>query len=83
MTTENHAPQNNKSTLVVPPQNELIRLLKLVDLGYIDAIEKQIKLLEELDSQYIAFTQQVRQYTLSFQLYKLEKLIVELFKNVK
>ena len=43
MTTENHAPQNNKSTLVVPPQNELIRLLKLVDLGYIDAIEKTNK----------------------------------------
>ncbi len=76
--SENIDSKNNKSTLIVPSQNQLIQLLKLVELGDVEAIEKQIKLLEESDSQYISFAQQVRQYTFNFQLCKLDRFILRL-----
>jgi two-component system CheB/CheR fusion protein len=81
ITSQTITSKKNKSTFTVPPQNELRKLLELINLGDIDAIEQEIKLLTELDSQYDNFTLEVRQFMASFELDKLEKTIARLLEN--
>ena len=63
------------SKLITPPQQELIKLLELAELGDMKALNEQINFLEALDSQYISFAREVRQLIVSFQQHQLEDLI--------
>ncbi len=71
-------PQNDRPTLIIPPQNELIELLELINLGDIKAIQQKIKSLEELDSRYITFVREAKKLTANFQLHQLEQLVTRL-----
>ena len=73
--TEDFALKADLSTLVTPSQQELNELLKLADIGDLDALELQINSLELLNPQYQAFGQKVRQFTNNFQQQKLESFI--------
>ena len=66
------------SALVVPPQQELIQLLELAKFGDIETIQEQINFFEETNSQYIPFTQRVRQLILNCQQEQLEILLQKL-----
>lgn len=81
ITPQNITVKNDKSALVAPPQTELIKLLELVNSGDIEAIAKQIKLLEQSDSQYKSFARETRQFIANFQLFELEKLLSHLIEN--
>ncbi len=63
---------DNLSTLVAPPQQELIKLLELADLGDMEATQEQINSLEALDSQYIPFAKEVQKLAATFQQHQLE-----------
>jgi two-component system, chemotaxis family, CheB/CheR fusion protein len=73
--------KKNLSAFVPPPQNELRELLELVNLGDIEAMERQIQLWEELDSQYASFVIEIRQFMASFELDKLENTIARLLET--
>ncbi len=73
--TEDLALEADLPTLVTPSQQELNELLKLADIGDLEALESQINSLELLNSQYQAFAQEVRQFTNKFQQQKLESFI--------
>ena len=65
----------NSSKLVPPPQETLVKLLELAELGDLEAIKQQINSLEALDDQYTAFVQEIRQLVASFEQEQLEILI--------
>ena len=69
------------SKLVTPPQQELIKLLELADLGDMDSINEQINYLETLDSKYRSFAQEVRKLAVNFQQQQLENLIEGFINN--
>ena len=64
--------RDNSHPMVIPPQQELVQLLELADLGDMEALERQINSLETLDAQYILFAQEARQLVTSFQQHQLE-----------
>ncbi len=66
---------HNSSKLVTPPQETLVKLLELAELGDMKEITQQINSLEALDAQYTAFVQEIRQLVASFQQHQLEILI--------
>ncbi len=72
----------NKSQqeLVPPPQQELVKLIELLNSGDIEAIAQRLNLLEKTtpQSQYINFIRQARQFTTGFHLDKLEQFLSEL-----
>ena len=67
--------ETDLSTLVTPCQQKLNELLKLADIGDMEALESQINSLELSNSQYQAFAQEIRQFTNNFQQQKLESFI--------
>ena len=67
--------QPNSSKVVPPPQETLVKLLELAELGDLEEIKQQINSLEALDDQYSAFVQEIRQLVASFQQERLEILI--------
>ena len=60
---------------VTPSQEELTKLLKLVNFGNMKAVLQQIDLLEKADSRYISFAKKVRQFAGNCQQDRLEKLL--------
>ena len=66
--SDNH----NSSKLVTPPQETLVKLLELAELGDMEEIKQQINSLAALDEQYTLFVQEIRQLTSSFQQERLE-----------
>jgi len=66
---------------VVPAHAKLAELLELSHLGLMKRIEQQMNLLEEIDSQYIYFANQVRQFTENCQQDSLEKWLKNLIKR--
>ena len=75
-------PENLPTSIVVPPQEELSKLLELVDLGDMEAVEAAINSLEATDSQYNLFIQEVRQLAENFQQHKLEVFITSFIKEI-
>ena len=73
--TEDLALETDLFTLVTPSQQKLNELLKLADIGDLEALESQINSLELSNSQYQAFAQEIRQFTNNFQQQKLENFI--------
>ncbi len=69
------AENESLSTLIAPSQKELIKLLKLVELGDLEALEEQLSSLAALDSQYIPFTQELQQLAANCQQLQLEIII--------
>ena len=69
-TTEPDTP--NSSKLMPPPQETLVKLLELAELGDMEEIKQQINSLEILDDEYSAFVQEIRQLVASFQQERLE-----------
>ena len=73
--------QDASSFLITPPQEELIKLLELADLGDIAAIEEAVDFLERSDAQYLSFAQEMRSLVTSFQQDKLEIFLKNLLSH--
>ena len=74
--------ENLSNSIVAPPQEELSKLLELVDLGDMEAVEAAIKFLEASESQYNLFVQQVRQLAKNFQQNQLEVFIKSFMSDI-
>ena len=59
-------PESDSASLVAPPQEILLKLWELAEMGDIAEIETQINSLEQLDSQYLPFVHKVRKLVESF-----------------
>ena len=66
---------------VCPSTGELTKLLDLVSLGNMKDFKQQIKLLEEIDSQYIRFIDMVRQLADNYEQNKLQIMLEKLIKE--
>jgi hypothetical protein len=69
------ASHQEATPLVTPPPKAIATLYQLVKMGDITGILNQITQIEELDSQYLPFTTQIRQLTQSFKLKQLLDLL--------
>ena len=70
--------QSDSTALVPPPQEQLLKLWELAQMGDMGELETQINSLEQLDSQYLPFVHQVRKLVESFQQNQLIKLLENL-----
>ncbi|MEM7590032.1 MAG: chemotaxis protein CheB [Cyanobacteria bacterium P01_A01_bin.83] len=69
------------SDIVPPKQQDLLKLLEVVQTGDLEAIELQLQLIENKHSQYLLFLEQVRKLASSFQQNQLEKFIQNFIPN--
>ncbi len=60
------AKESDSASLVAPPQEKLLKLWDLAQIGDMGEIEEQINSLEQLDSQYLPFINKVRKLVESF-----------------
>ena len=72
---------NVSSNLDVPSQSEILHLLKLVDLGDLQAVEKQIDSLVELETKYTSFAREIKQLAGNFQQHQLECFLSSFLNN--
>lgn len=61
-----NAQESDSASLEAPPQEQLLKLWNLAQIGDMGELETQINSLEQLDSQYLPFVKKVRQLVENF-----------------
>ena len=83
LTELNSSETNEVADFIAPDRDKLLELLELVTWGNMKDLCKQIELLEETNSQYICFAQQVRQLADNYEQNKLQKLIQKSLESAR
>ncbi len=67
--------ETNSSIFIIPPTKELETLYELTSLGRMSALRKRLSYIEELDIEYVPFTNQIRELARMFEDEKILELI--------
>ena len=73
--------KSDLASLVAPPQDKLLELWELAQIGDIEELSEQINSLEKLESQYLPFVNKIRKLVKSCEVNQLIKLLEYVREN--